>query len=299
MDKFGSMHAFVQVVDQGGFAAAARTMGLSRSAVNKLVIQLEQDLGVPLLHRTTRRVSATESGQAFYERCVDILAALEEAELAVSHMHQEPRGNLRINAPMSFGFLHLAPAIADFMLHYPDLHVQLTLNDRLIDPIEEGFDLTIRISEQAEFPGVIVHPIATSQQIICAAPSYLAAHGTPNHPQDLRHHACLSYGYLSTRRQWRLLEGDRELAISVDGILCSNNGDVLRQATLRGLGIAMLPSFIVGQDLDTGKLQRLLLTYQAPSLKIMILYPVNRHLSTKVQLLTEFLSDRFRTISFD
>lgn len=180
MDKVEGMRAFVQVVATGGFAAAARELGVSRSAVNKLVIQLENHLGVQLLHRTTRRVSPTESGLSFYDRCLDILSAIEEAELAVSRIHQEPRGNLRINAPMSFGILHLAPAITDFMLYYPDLNVQLTLNDRLIDPIEEGFDITLRISETNEFPGVITHGIATSQQIICASPRYIEQWGSPS-----------------------------------------------------------------------------------------------------------------------
>ncbi|MGB3516175.1 MAG: LysR family transcriptional regulator [Elainellaceae cyanobacterium] len=299
MDKFASMQAFVQVVDTGGFAAAARAMGTSRSAVNKLVIHLENELGVQLLHRTTRRVNPTESGLAFYDRCLDILAALEEAELAVSRIHQEPRGNLRINAPMSFGILNLAPAIADFMADYPELQVQLTLNDRFIDPIEEGFDLTVRISETSDFPGVIVHTIAAVQQIVCASPGYLAKHGTPNHPHDLHDHSCLSYGYLSSRRQWRFMDGDQDITVPIHGVLCSNNGDVLRQAALRDLGIVLLPSFIVGGDLGSDRLQRLFTDYHLPPLNIMILYPVNRHLSTKVQMLTEFLNNRFQAIAFE
>lgn len=152
MDKFESIRAFTQVVASGGFAAAARDMGLSRSAVNKLVIGLENELGVQLLHRSTRVVTPTETGLAFYERCIEILASLEEAERSVTQLHGEPRGRLRVNAPMSFGTMHLAPALADFLVQYPDLQVQLTLNDRFIDPIEEGFDVTVRIAEPQKQP---------------------------------------------------------------------------------------------------------------------------------------------------
>lgn len=298
MDKVEGMRAFVQVVATGGFAAAARELGVSRSAVNKLVIQLENHLGVQLLHRTTRRVSPTESGLSFYDRCLDILSAIEEAELAVSRIHQEPRGNLRINAPMSFGILHLAPAITDFMLYYPDLNVQLTLNDRLIDPIEEGFDITLRISETNEFPGVITHGIATSQQIICASPRYIEQWGYPQHPNDLHRHICLHYGYLSSRQYWKFNQQGTEYSIPIQGKLCSNNGDVLRQAALQGVGIALLPSFIVGQDIQAHRLLSLLPDYTLPLLSVMVLYPINRHLSTKVQVFTEYLQSRFYGIDF-
>ena len=295
------MTAFVNVVETGGFAAAARQLGMTRSAVNKSVIQLENELGVQLLQRTTRRVSPTDSGLAFYDRCVNILAAVEEAEIAVSQIHQEPKGTLRINAPMTFGILHLSGAIAQFMQQYPDVQVQLTLNDRYIDPIEEGFDVTIRISSSDNFPGLIAHQLAHSAQVVCASPDYLATHGSPHHPKDLADHACLSYGYLATRDQWLFWQPnakDHAIAISIQSVLCSNNGDVLRQAAISGVGIAMLPSFIVGQDLQRDRLIQLLPTYHTPQLSIMVLYPPNRHLSTKVQVLTEFLQSYFSATQF-
>lgn len=152
MDKFDSIRAFTQVVVSGGFAAAAREMGSSRSAVNKLVIALENELSVQLLHRSTRVVTPTETGLAFYERCVEILTSLEEAERSITQLHGEPRGRLRVNAPMSFGTMHLAPALADFLVHYPDLQVQLTLSDRFIDPIEEGFDVTVQLRNLKRSP---------------------------------------------------------------------------------------------------------------------------------------------------
>jgi DNA-binding transcriptional LysR family regulator len=293
MDKFESLRAFTQVVTAGGFAAAARELGLSRSSVNKLVINLENELNVQLLNRTTRRVNLTETGQAFYERCVEILAALEEAELAVTQLQEEPKGRLRVNGPMTFGTLHLAPALLDFMTQYPDLQVQLTLNDRFIDPIEEGFDLTVRIADPPQSAGLIVHEIATINLLLCATPQYLAQQGYPEHPSDLKHHSCLHYGHLVTGNQWKLSGPDGEHLLQIRGVLCCNNGEVLREAVLRSLGIGLLPMFIVGDDLHQGSLQRVLPTYQPPRLSLCILYPANRHLSIKIQLLTGFLRNRF------
>jgi len=293
MDKFESIRAFTQVVVSGGFAAAARDMGLSRSAVNKLVIGLENELGVQLLHRSTRVVTPTETGLAFYERCVEILASLEEAERSVTQLHGEPRGRLRVNAPMSFGTMHLAPALADFLVQYPDLQVQLTLNDRFIDPIEEGFDVTVRIAEPQQTASLIVHSLAPAGRVLCAAPTYLETHGTPSHPDELRHHSCLHYGQLAVENQWTLMGSDGEYTIFVNGVLCSNNGEVLRDAAVRGLGITLLPRFLVGEELRRGTLQLVLPDYHPPELSIYVIYPVNRHLSTKIRLLVDFFQERF------
>ena len=292
MDKFERMRAFVQVVNSGGFAAAAREMGVSRSAVNKLVIALENDLGVQLLHRSTRVVTPTETGLAFHERCVEILASLDDAERSITQMHEQPKGRLRMNAPMSFGTLHLAPVLADFLVQYPDLQVQLTLSDRFVDPIEEGFDITVRIAKPPASASLIVHPLIAAPRVLCAAPTYLATHGTPTQPHELHHHSCLHYGQLATENHWMLIGADGEQTISVNGTLCSNNGEVLRDAAIRGLGITLLPLFIVGQDLQQGKLQIILPDYHPPELSISLIYPVNRHLSTKVRLLVDFLQER-------
>ncbi len=293
MDKFDSIRAFTQVVVSGGFAAAAREMGLSRSTVNKLVISLENELGVQLLHRSTRVVTPTETGLAFHERCVEILASLEEAERSITQLHEEPRGKLRVNAPMSFGTMYLAPALADFLVQYPDLQVQLTLNDRFIDPIEEGFDVTVRIAKPQESASLIVHPLVSAPRVLCAAPSYLELHGVPAHPDELRRHSCLHYGQLAVENQWTLMGVDGNHTISVKGVLCSNNGEVLREAAVRGLGITLLPRFIVETELQQGSLQIVLPNYQPPELSIYVIYPVNRHLSIKIRLLVDFLQERF------
>ncbi len=292
MDKFESMRAFAQVVVSGGFAAAARKMRLSRSAVNKLVIGLENELNVQLLHRSTRVVTPTETGLAFYERCVEILASLEEAERLVTQLHEEPKGRLRVNAPMSFGTMHLAPALVDFLAQYPDLQVQLTLSDRFIDPIEEGFDVTIRIAEPPQSASLIVHELLSSPRRLYASAVYLETHGLPQHPTELRQHSCLHYGHFATENQWLLIGPDGTHTVSVKGALCSNNGEVLRDAAVRGLGITLLPTFIVGKALQQGKLQTVLPDYHPPQLSIYAIYSVNRHLSTKVRLLVDFLRER-------
>lgn len=291
MDKLESMRAFAQVVEAGGFAAAARQMDLSRSQVNKLVLNLEEHLQTQLLQRTTRKVSPTDAGRAYYDRCLAILADLEAAELALTRLHQEPRGSLRINAPMTFGTLHLAPLVVEFMAQYPELHVELVLNDRRIDPIEEGFDITIRIAAQPPGSGLIAHRLAPCPLVVCAAPGYLQQRGTPTHPVELKQHNCLHYGHRAQDNSWTLV-GDEPHTVTINGPLCCNNGEVLRAAALEGLGIVILPSFIVEKDLKAERLQPILADYPPPTINIYALYPVNRHLSAKVTRLVEFLAEK-------
>lgn len=291
MDKFESMRAFVAVVEASGFAAAARELGLSRSAVNKLVINLEDALHVQLLQRTTRKVTPTATGLAFYERCVAILADVAEAEIAVSQLQSEPKGQLRINAPMTFGTRILSPAIAEFLHRYPDLNIELSLSDRFIDPIDEGFDVTIRIAQPTASASVIVQELCSTAVILCAAPAYLAEHGHPAHPDELAAHICLTYGQIAMEQRWRLVSNTGEdHQVTVRGALCANNGEVLRDAAIAGRGITLLPRFIVDAALDQGQLQHILTDYAAPRLSVCVLYPVNRHLSAKVRLLVEFLA---------
>ncbi|MDB9527562.1 LysR family transcriptional regulator [Oscillatoria sp. CS-180] len=298
MDRFESIRAFVQVVDAGGFAAASREMGMSRSAVNKLVLNLEADLEVQLLQRTTRKVTPTPTGLAFYERCVRILGDLEEAELAVTQLQTEPKGQLRINAPMSFGRRYLSPILARFLQHYPDLHVELSLSDRFIDPIAEGFDITVRIAQPAQHSSSLVtQELLPAPVILCAAPDYLKKHGTPTAPGELTQHACLAYGHLSTANQWTLVDADGEYKITVAGPLCANNGEVLRDAAVNGLGITLLPQFIVEDDLNTGRLQHIMPTYAGSPISVCVLYPVNRHLSTKVRLFVDYMVAQLETVA--
>ncbi len=300
MDKLASMRAFTEVVNHSGFAAAGRHMGLTRSVVNKLVLQLESELGVQLLQRTTRRVSPTDAGRAYYERCLTILADVDEAEQAIAQHQAEPKGTLRINAPMSFGTLHLAPAIAAFMAQYPALQVQLTLSDRFVDLLEEGFDLTFRIAVPKDNESLITHAIAPIRRVLCAAPSYLKARGIPQTPADLHDHDCLQYGYLASGSQWRLTDPTGKThTLTIRGRYCANNGQVLAQAAIQGLGIAYQPTFIVGPALRSGALEEVLPHYSSPTLSASISYLTNRQVSTKIQLLVAFLSDWFAQPSWE
>lgn len=293
MDKFESMRTFAQVVEAGGFAAAARDMGLSRSVVNKAVINLENKLGTQLLARSTRQVRPTETGLAFYDRCVQILSELDEAISAVNELQVMPTGNLRINAPMSFGTLHLARIVADYMAIYPSVRVELVLNDRIVDLIEEGFDVTLRITESYSSTSLITHEIVTVKRVLCASSAYLSNHGEPAHPKDLKQHRCLHYGYQESGNQWRLNSTTGEQSFPIHCVMWSNNGEILKQAAVNHQGIALLPTFIVGEDLQKGQLQTVLAEYAPPDINLCALYPRHRHLSAKVRLFIELLSQRF------
>ncbi|GAB4356642.1 MAG: LysR family transcriptional regulator [Cyanophyceae cyanobacterium] len=294
MDRLESLQAFIQVVEAGGFAAAARRMMRSRSAVNKLVVALEQHLGVQLLYRSTRRVVPTETGRAFYEQCREILADLEAAELAASRSRQEPRGSLKINGPMSFGTLHLGPAVAEFAAIYPSLRVQVVLEDRFVDPIAEGYDVTVRIAERGwTGKSLATVAIAPVELVLCAAPSYLERHGIPEEPMALPEHNALHYGYTNTGSQWVLGGPSGEQPVAVAGNFCANNGDVLRSAAIAGLGITLLPRFLVAEAIAQGQLCPLLEAWPPRPLMLTAVYPANRHLSAKVRLFVDFLRDRF------
>lgn len=292
MDRLEGLRAFVKVVELGSFSEAGRALRLSRSAVSKYVGELEDELGVQLLHRTTRHVSPTENGQAYFERVLGILGDLDAADQAVTHLQATPRGLLRVNAPMSFGTLQLGPAIADFMALYPELRIQLALSDESVDPIQDGLDVTLRIAE-LESSSLIARRIMPIPRVVCAAPDYFQQRGAPLHPTDLRDHACLTYGYLSTGNQWKLTGDDGEHWIAPSWTLCVNNAEVLRDAALKGRGIALLPTFVAVEALRSGALRTCLDTYHAPPLALYAIYPPTRHLAVKVRLFIDFLVERF------
>jgi DNA-binding transcriptional LysR family regulator len=276
MDKLTSLRAFVKVVELGSFSEAGRQLRLSRSAISKYVSDLEQDLGVQLLNRTTRHASPNENGQAYFERTLAILADLDAADHAVAQLQATQRGMLRVNAPMSFGTLQLGPAVADFMALYPELWIQLVLSDEQIDPVQGGYDVTLRIAD-LESSSLIARKIVAIDRVICAAPSYLDQHGVPQHPGDLRRHALLTYGFLLTGNQWKLTGEDGEHRIQPEWTLCANNAEVLRDAAIKGRGVALLPTFIAEASLRDGTLQGFLDDYKAPPLTLYALYPPTRH----------------------
>lgn len=292
MDKLSAMNAFVKVVATRSYAEAGRRLGVTRSAVSKAVIDLERSLGARLLDRTTRRVSPTEAGLAYYERCVAIIAQVEETEIQISRLHDEPRGVLKINAPMSFGMLYLAGAVADFMVRHSDLHVELTLDDRFIDPLAEGVDVTLRIGTLTD-SSLIARRLAPARRVLVASPDYLARHGEPENLAELAQHRCLNYGHAVFLQRWQLTEAGKPISVPITAALSSNNGDVLRAAALRGNGITALPTFMVGPDIEEGRLALVLPRNQPTDLGIYALYAPNRYLAAKTRVFIDFLVERF------
>jgi DNA-binding transcriptional LysR family regulator len=287
-----AMAAFVQVVEGRSFSVAARGLGLTRSAVSRQIAGLEDRLGARLLNRTTRRLSLTEAGAVYYEHCARILAEAVAAERAVADLDAAPRGLLRINAPMSFGQNHLGPAVAEFLAVHPALKVELTLDDRVVDLVGEGYDVAVRIAELPPST-LIARRLAVNRRVLCAAPAYLARAGRPRRPEDLTRHACLGYTYLATGNDWRFRGPDGPVSVRIDGAISANNGDVLRQMGLAGLGILLAPTFIVGDDLRSGALLPLLEDWSDADTGIYAVYPPTRHLSPKVRAFVDFLAARF------
>lgn len=292
MDLLKSLKAFQAVVDAGGFAAAAREMGVSRAVVNKQVQQLETHLGTQLLARSTRVVTPTESGLAFFERSRTVLDDLDSAICELTENEVGIRGNLRINVPMTFGTMYMAPVIAEFMAHYPDIHVEVTLSDRFVDLIEEGFDVTVRIAEAQWLTSVVTRVVSQTDRVLCASPAFLAD-SPVGQPDDLKTVRCLHYGLQQTGQRWHLAGPDGETSVRVNCVMWSNNGQVLREAAAAAQGIAMLPSFLVGGDLQTGRMQRVLPEYGMTPLDIALMYPRHRQLSGRLRTFIDFVAAHF------
>lgn len=290
MDRFAAMQAFVAVVETGSFVRAGERLGLSATSVSRAVAALEAHLDVRLLYRTTRRVSLTDAGRTYYRYAVDLLADLAEAEAAVSADSRTASGVLRLSAPVTFGVLHLAPLLPRFRQQHPGLTLDLSLDDRITDLVEEGRDLAVRISRELLATTLVARPLTSTQLLVCAAPSYLARFGAPQSPEELGRHQCLLYSYADQAGQWAFRAPDGSVHhVAVKGVMIANNGDVLRLAALAGEGIVVQPSFIVGDDLLSGRLVPLLQDYALPPLKVYAVYPGRRHLPAKVRLFIEFL----------
>ncbi|MDJ0652603.1 MAG: LysR substrate-binding domain-containing protein [Xanthomonadales bacterium] len=289
MNKLTAIRYFCKVVENGGFAAAARKLHTTRATVNKYVVYLEDDLGVPLLLRSTRKVSPTDAGLRFYQRCVKILEDLEEAEAQASSGRDAPVGRLRVNAPLAFGTRYIGPYLCDFISTYDKVEVQLNLTDRFIDLLEDDYDLTIRISNDSDAANLVIKDICPIRILVCASPDYLRKHGEPGTPEDLLDHTCLQFGHSLTGRKWVL--GSHEVIPS--GPICCNEPEVLREAALANLGIVALPNFMVGPDLQEGMLRTILTDYPIPPRSLQAIYPFHRQVSDKVTTFINGLIDRF------
>jgi DNA-binding transcriptional LysR family regulator len=284
---------FVRIVETGGISAAADRLGVAKSAVSRRLAELESRLGAALLHRTTRRLNLTDSGRAFFERAQTLLADLAEAEAVVSQAHTALKGRLRVALPLSFGLLHLAEPIKDFMALHPEVEFDLDFNDRQIDLMQEGFDLAIRIANLPD-SSLIARRLAPIRHIVCASPEYLARHGTPTRAEDLRQHVCLAYSNLANPGVWQYHASDGTSGSEqVPVKLKANNGDFLYQAALAGHGLILHPAFYLGDALRNGQLVAVLNDHVWPELNAYAVYPPTRHLSSRVRALVDFLARRF------
>lgn len=293
MDKFEAMRVFCSVIEAGSFASAADQMGLSTTAVSRHVAQLEGHLNVRLLNRTTRRMSPTDEGFAYFERCTQLLADLEEAEASVSGVAQHPRGRLRLTAPIALATLRLAPAFAAFARAYPDITLDIVLSDSIADFAEEGLDLAIRVGKVGS-DNLVARHIGETELLLAAAPAYLAEAGTPGHPDELARHACFTYSHSATGNQWQFEgENGNNIAVRIGGPVNANNGMLLAEMAAAGGGIVLGPCFILLPLLADGRLVRVLPDWKLRRLPIHVVYPTRRHLSAKVQAMTAFLGQWF------
>lgn len=292
-EQLSEMTAFAAVVEAQGFAAAAGRLGLSKASVSRLVQRLEDRLGARLLNRTTRRLSLTEAGQSFYEGCQRMLAEAEAAEAAVTALSAQPRGTLRLSAPLSFAVRHLGPHLADFLAACPELKLDVVLGDRLVDLVEEGFDVALRIGRLGD-SGLVARRLSWTRRVVCAAPAYLRARGLPLQPADLKRHDCLHYSYASSGRSWSFRHADgRRDSVTIAGRVEMTNGDLLASLAEAGQGIAALPTFLVAEALREGRLVRLLPDWEEELLPgIHLVYPARRNLAPKVRAFIDFLAAR-------
>lgn len=289
MNPFEDMRIFTQVMESGSFTAAADKLGLSKQFISRRLIQLEERLGVRLLNRSTRRLDVTPLGQAYYESALRLVAELEQAEQSIAGQNTQPRGTIRITAPLSFAVEHLGPLLPLFLQRYPEVSVEVDLSDRAVDLLGEGYDLALRIGV-LEDSTLIARHIAHIERVYCASPEYLQRRGMPMEPEALKDHDCLPYGH-SRQVQWRFERNGKPLAIHLCGRMRANNGELLRDAAIGGLGITWLPLFIVGEALNDGRLVRVLDEFRTPLLALSAVYPQHRQGARPVQALIEFLKE--------
>jgi DNA-binding transcriptional LysR family regulator len=296
MDRLRAYEIFATVVAKGSFTRAADALDTSPANVTRYVNELEAHLAVRLLNRSSRRLSLTEAGQALAERARAILDEVAETEAIASSAALNPRGRLRINAPLSFGILHLAPLWPRFLARHPEIELDVDLVDRVVDLVGEGYDLAVRISRTGS-QSQVARRLAASRNIVCASPDYIARRGVPGVPSDLLHHDCIGYSGAATLDEWHLADDSgRPHAVKVPCVMHSNNGDTVRAAALAGLGIIWQPTFLIGGDLRQGRLVPLLPGYRMADIDVLAVYPSRRYLSAKVRVMVDFLAESFRGV---
>lgn len=280
---------YLAVVEGGSFAAAAAKLDISRAMASKQIQRLEEHLGTRLLNRTTRRLSLTESGREFYERSTQIMGDVDEAQQIAGQMTRKPQGVLRVTIPLTYGQHRLAAIIGAYTQAYPQVQLDISLSDRKVDLIEDGLDLAIRIGAMPP-SDLVARKIGRVRSIVCAAPAYLARYGAPQTPADLARHACLGYTLTGSGADWRLEGPDGPAIVPISGPIRADNGDILRLAALAGAGIVFQPRFIVDDDIEAGRLVRVLSDWESAEFGIYAVYPSRKHLSAKVRTFVDFLA---------
>ena len=298
MDKFHEMKVFSAVVEAGSFTGATRTLDMSKAAVSRYVAELEERLGVRLLHRTTRKLSPTSEGEIFYARCRELLDNLNEAEAEITARSGEAHGLLKVNVPVTFGLMHLAPLWPTFLARHSRLDLDITLSDRVVDLVEDGFDLAVRIG-QLPASSLISRKLASTRMILCASPGYLERHGEPRRPDELLRHDVISYSLFSAGETWSFQGPDGDVSVKVAPRVRTNSGDTCRAAALQHQGIILQPTFIVGKDLAQGTLREILPAFRSIELGIYAVYPSRKFVSPKVRLLIDFLVEAFAIPRWD
>jgi DNA-binding transcriptional LysR family regulator len=297
MDHLQAMATFVKIVESGSLSAAARSLEVSLPVVSRSLALLERRLGVRLFNRTTRRLGLTEIGGQYYEQCRRILGELEEVELSLSKQRLVPTGVLNVNAPVLFGRLHVVPLVGEFLAQYPLVSINLTLVDRVVNLVEEGVDVAIRIGHLAD-SSLVASRLGSIRRVLCASPSHLKAHGVPRTPSDLKAHSCLRFTGFTPGREWHFKDGNKDITVPASGRFSSNNGDAVIEATLRGLGLATVLSYQVQHYVRSRKLRIILEKFEPPPLPLNAVYPHARLLSAKVRVFLDFIAEYFRNVDF-
>ncbi|MDM0009179.1 LysR family transcriptional regulator [Variovorax sp. J22G73] len=292
MDHLTALKVFRTTAATGSFAGAARQMGLSAAAVSKNIAELEAHLKVRLINRTTRQMSLTEAGAAYVERLARILDDLAEADAALAPMGASPGGVLRVSAPLTFSLVSLSPAIAEFMRRYPNLRLELDLQDTRTDLIGGGYDLAIRGSDRLEDSSLVARELTTLTHVLCGAPAYFAAHGVPAQPEDLKAHECVQFTLSGHANRWTFTRAGRNVAVPVDGRYKVSSSIAVRDALLAGFGLSLIPRLYVESELSTGRLQAVLADWEADRTPVYAVYP-SRHLAAKTRAFVDFLVERF------
>lgn len=284
---------FTHAVKAGSLSAAGRELGFSGAVVSKRLQRLEEQLGIRLLNRSTRRLGVTEEGARYHEYCVRVLAELEEAETLITKGSRQPRGTLRVTVPAAFGRLHIAPLVPEFLRRYPDLHLSLHLSDGIVDLIEDGYDVAVRIGEMRD-SNLVARYLGVDRRLVVATPSYLAQYGEPSHPEDLMQHNALLFANPAPLNQWQFVDNEGAVhSVKVSGNFETNNCEALREAIMADLGIALRPTWDVWRDIQNGTLKVLLPDYTPPSFNIQAVYPSRRHLPQKVRVFIDLLCEAF------